>query len=187
MELLKLAAASLAVAGVGCYAPELRDCTVTCNAASDCASGQVCGTDHFCAAPDIAGQCSSLPSDASPGGRDAGVADAKMVDAKPDAASPPDAATHAMLAIQIEGKGRVSIVGVGTCDEASPQNGSCMFVVPRNLTITVTATAYPDWRFDRWTTAACAVVEINTCSFTPKTDTPVGVKFRNTNGNGNDD
>jgi hypothetical protein len=42
---------------VGCYDPETVDCTVTCTAADECASDQVCGSDGFCAAPEVAGQC----------------------------------------------------------------------------------------------------------------------------------
>lgn len=41
----------------GCYDPETVDCTVTCSAPDDCASGQVCDPDGYCTAPEIAGQC----------------------------------------------------------------------------------------------------------------------------------
>lgn len=175
MGLLNVAAASVVVAGAGCYEPELRDCTLTCNAASDCADGQVCGTDGFCAAPGIAGQCSQMPGAAGSADRDAGMTDAKMADAAHDV--PPDAATHVPLMISIDGKGRVT-VGTETCDESGPQNGSCTFMVPIYAPVTVSATAYSGWRFDRWTTPACAIVPISTCTFTPTTATPVGVKFR---------
>jgi hypothetical protein len=168
---------SIAIAGAACYEPELRDCTVACNAESDCAAGQVCGSDKLCAAPEIAGHCSTLPGTAGSGDRDAGVADAMMaVDAAPDA--PPDAATHVQLTITIEAKGRVTVNGIGTCDEAPPQNGACTFIVPINQPLTASATPYLTWRFDRWTTAACASVSINTCTFTPSTNTPLGVKFK---------
>ena len=47
----------------GCYDPELRDCTVDCSSADECADGQVCGSDGMCAAPEAAGQCGgSAPS-----------------------------------------------------------------------------------------------------------------------------
>jgi hypothetical protein len=158
----------LVVASAGCYEPELRDCTLTCNEASDCASGQVCGSDHFCAAPDIAGKCSSLPSDAGSNARDAGI----------DAAKLPDAATHGQLAVAIEGEGRVTVTGFGTCDKAPPQNGQCTYVVPLNASVTVTAQSHSDWYFDKWTTAACAMTPVATCTFTFTTSTPVGAKFK---------
>jgi len=41
----------------GCYSPELRDCAVSCASPDDCAPGQVCGSDAYCAAPEIAGTC----------------------------------------------------------------------------------------------------------------------------------
>ena len=179
MGLLKLGMGlSVAVAGAACYEPQLRDCTVACTAEADCAAGQVCGSDKLCAAPEIAGRCSTLPGTAGSGDRDAGVTDVMLhADAAVDA-PPPDAATHVPLTITIEAKGRVTVNGIGTCDEAPPQNGSCTFLVPKGQLLTATATAYPTWRFDRWTTAACASVPINTCTFTPTAATPLGVKFK---------
>ncbi|HEY4238940.1 MAG TPA: hypothetical protein VGM88_03960 [Kofleriaceae bacterium] len=56
MALLKAALAVLLLAG--CYDPTLKDCVVTCANPGDCADGQVCGADKFCAAPDVAGTCS---------------------------------------------------------------------------------------------------------------------------------
>ena len=37
----------------GCYEPELRDCTVTCEGATDCADGQTCSAG-LCAANGVA-------------------------------------------------------------------------------------------------------------------------------------
>jgi len=51
MAVLIRALAVLALAS--CYDPELRDCVVTCAGSDDCADGQVCGADRFCAAPDV--------------------------------------------------------------------------------------------------------------------------------------
>ncbi len=48
-----------------CYAPTLRDCAVTCAAATECGGGQICGADGFCAAPDVAGTCGAM-LDAAP-------------------------------------------------------------------------------------------------------------------------
>jgi hypothetical protein len=44
-----------------CYAPELPDCTVTCSGPSMCADDQICGSDGYCAAPEIAGSCKGGP------------------------------------------------------------------------------------------------------------------------------
>jgi hypothetical protein len=176
MGILKLAFALLVTSATGCYDPQLRDCTLTCNTQSDCAGDQVCGSDHFCAAPDIAGTCSSLPGDAGSKHRDAGVDTPKMADARPDAA--PDAATHAELTVSIEAKGRVTMIGIGTCDEAPPQNGQCTFTVLLGSLVTASAQGYPDWRFDRWTTSACASTPIATCTFVFNAATPLGVKFK---------
>jgi hypothetical protein len=49
--------AALIVALAACYSPTLRDCTLQCASAHDCAGGQVCGNDGYCAAPDVAGHC----------------------------------------------------------------------------------------------------------------------------------
>ena len=159
----------------GCYSPELRDCTLTCSSTSDCADGQVCGGDHFCAAPAIAGSCSSLPDGAGSNNRDAGVGAATM-DARPDAA--PDAPTHVALTINIEGQGRLNVQGIGTCDKSAPQNGSCILVVPANMPVTAEAEPYSGQRFEKWTTVICAAMQSSTCTFTPTMTTPVGVKFR---------
>jgi hypothetical protein len=174
MGLLKLGVAlSIAFTG-GCYEPELRDCTITCNAESDCAAGQLCGSDHFCASPEIAGRCSSLPSDAGSGGRDAGVDGPKIVDAAP----PPDAPTHAALTVAIDGQGRIVMLGVGTCEKSGPQNGMCVYSVKIGSLVTAQAQAYEDWRFDKWMTPVCMGASISTCTFTVNAATPLAVKFK---------
>jgi hypothetical protein len=38
---------------LGCYSPDLRDCTVQCSASTDCTGGQVCRDDGWCAMPEI--------------------------------------------------------------------------------------------------------------------------------------
>lgn len=172
MGLLRLASVLLMTSATGCYDPQLRDCTLTCSAPSDCAGDQVCGSDHFCAAPDIAGTCSSLPSDAGSNNRDSGVDGTKM----PDAA--PDAATHAALTVSIEGEGRLSLLGIGTCDKSGPQNGLCVYTVQLQSLVTVTAQGYPDWHFDKWLTSVCASTPVTTCTFAFNAATPLGVKFK---------
>ncbi|MDQ3298581.1 MAG: hypothetical protein M3619_18500 [Myxococcota bacterium] len=69
-----------------CYAPEVSDCTVTCTtSAAKCAADQVCGSDGYCAAPEVAGQCEGGGS------------------------------TMVALRIVIEGGGRVTVKGIGEC------------------------------------------------------------------------
>jgi hypothetical protein len=173
MGLLKFCAALFVAASIpACYSPELRDCTLACNEAADCAGDQICGSDHLCASPDIAGKCSSLPGDAGSNDRDAGTDPVKMADAAPDAA------THGTLTVSIEGKGRVTMTGIGTCEEAAPQNGQCTFNLLLGSSVTATAQPYPDQKFDKWTTAACATTPIATCTFTFNPSVPLGVKFR---------
>ena len=164
-----------------CYSPDLRDCTVSCVAATDCAAGQVCGSDRFCAAPEIAGRCASLPGDGGTGSSggvpDAGrLVDAAMVtaDAAPDA--PPSTMTTTVRA-QIEGQGRIT-VDFRTCDAAGPQKGDCTFVVLRDAQITVRAYAYPGWRFDKWPTVPCDDDQVESCDFVAVDPTNVTAKFR---------
>lgn len=171
MAVLGRGIALVAIAG-GCYSPELRDCTLTCASPDDCADGQVCGTDHFCAAPELAGTCSSLPVDAGVKPRDAAI-DAPKMDARPDAGP-----LQVVLTIAIEGRGRVRVRDVGTCEKAAPHKGHCDFVVPWGAFVTVEADAYDDWRLDRWTTPVCALVPFDSCGFVATQDTSVGVRFR---------
>lgn len=175
MGFLETGLAISALAITACYSPDLRDCTLRCNAASDCAADQVCGSDHFCAAPDLAGQCSAVPSDGGTGDRDAGLGDAPLPDARPDA--PPDASTEAVLSTQIAGKGRIDMLGVGSCD-SEEQDGSCTFTVPNGTLITAQATPSPGWRFERWTSAPCSNTPIPTCTFVASGTMTVAVKFK---------
>jgi hypothetical protein len=176
MGLLRVYVLLLATSAPACYSPEIRDCTLTCNEASDCAGGQVCGSDRFCAAPGIAGTCSSLPGDAASDRRDAGIDAPKITDARVDA--PPDASPHAQLTISIEGKGRVTMTGIGSCDAAPPQDGECTYNVSLDSLITVSAQSYEDWYFEKWTTAVCAATPIATCTFWFTEAAPLGVKFK---------
>jgi len=171
MGFLDRSAAAMVVLATGCYSPDVRDCTVHCSAETDCANGQICGSDHLCAAPEIAGRCSTLPHDAGVGDRDGGDDDAKL---------PPDAAPDGpptVLHVQIEGQGRVMVQNVGMCDSAGPQKGDCRFDVRASQPVTVSAVEYPDWMFDRWTTVPC-FTQPPICTFTPTTMTDVTAKFR---------
>jgi hypothetical protein len=134
-----------------CYAPDLRDCTVTCSGASACAGGQVCGPDGYCAAPGVAGMCGALN----------GV----------DAAS--DATPRVVLHIQIMGNGRVDVTGAGTCSSASGP-GDCLISVPKGM-VQLRAIVV-DKPFDLWTTAPCTG-QTTTCVFDANIATTVGARF----------
>ncbi|MBA3452639.1 MAG: hypothetical protein H0T42_06010 [Deltaproteobacteria bacterium] len=56
-QVFLLALALLSTATAGCYRPQLDECAVRCGGAEDCAPGQVCGSDGWCAASANAGQC----------------------------------------------------------------------------------------------------------------------------------
>ena len=169
-------AVALSIVVSACYSPDLRDCTVSCTAAGDCASGQVCGAAGFCAAPDVS--CSV--SDAGVPVRDAADRDAAaivVVDAAPDA--PPDAPTTSTLHVHIDGQGSVTVTGVGTCAAGPPQQGDCNFSVLPNLPLIASASPYPDWRFDKWTSATCAMESSQTCTFAAHGGTTnLTLKFR---------
>jgi hypothetical protein len=178
MGLLARSFALVVLVAPACYSPDLRDCTVSCAAEGDCAAGQVCGSDRFCAVPEIAGRCASLPSD---GGvqplRDAAsVVDAETLTPPPDA--PPDAPQTKVLHIKLDGQGGVSVTGIGICDSAPPQKGDCRFDI--FVAIPLHSEAYPHlgWRFDKWTDGPCKDSEELTCDFTPSGPTNLNAKYR---------
>ncbi|CAN5879057.1 hypothetical protein BH11MYX3_BH11MYX3_46260 [soil metagenome] len=138
----------------GCYAPDVRDCTVTCSAATDCASGQVCGKDGFCAAEGVAGTC-------GPGGVDAGV----------------DAAPRVMLHVTVDGTGKVDVVGAGMCGGGGGGSNDCMISVPRGPVVINAIVTQTDKPFERWTTPNCTG-QTSSCMFTANTATTVGAKFK---------
>lgn len=84
-----IASVVLAVATISCYAPELRDCTVTCGGADTCAGDQVCSAGR-CAAEGVS--CSGAMVDAS--------------------------GPLIMLRVRVEGTGKVVLAGVGECDDS---------------------------------------------------------------------
>lgn len=157
------AAAGLALAA--CYSPSLRDCTVSCASASDCATGQVCGADGMCAAPAIAGRCRSLV--------DAGNPDAP---AHADAALA-DAARTVRLTVQIMGKGSVAIEGVGACSSQDPDKGNCMYDVAAGAPLTAQASPITVTDvFGAWGSVTCAGQGAR-CQFTPVTATMIAARF----------
>jgi hypothetical protein len=168
------AAAGLALAG--CYSPSLRDCTVSCASAGDCATGQVCGADGMCASPAVAGRCGAL---VDAGSRDAPPPHADAApprDAAIDAA-PPDAARTVRLTVQVMGKGSVAVEGAGTCSSLEPDKGHCMYDVAAGVPLTAQAMATdPDDAFSMWSSIPCAGQGAS-CLFTPAAATAITARF----------
>jgi hypothetical protein len=132
-----------------CYEPSARDCTLECEAPDECADGQVCGADGYCAAPAVAGTC-------NPNG---------------DSAEP----QIVSLIVTIAGKGKVSIDKVGTCDSET-SGGTCMFDVTPGVMRSLKAIENKDREFISWTSLCSG--STMTCTVTPVMAlTYVGAKF----------
>ena len=107
-----------------CYSPTLRNCTVTCETSGDCAGGQICGSDHYCAAPGVADRCSqpdvpdgqSVATDATPADGANAVDARRSVDARPADAAPATVFLH----LHDDGHGAITIVGGPTCATSGP-------------------------------------------------------------------
>ena len=61
---------------VGCYSPSVRDCTVSCANPGDCAGGQVCTSDGWCAAA-AETSCMGVAPDSTMATSDGAMADAR--------------------------------------------------------------------------------------------------------------
>jgi hypothetical protein len=169
--------AGIAVAGfalAGCYSPSLRDCTVSCSSAGDCATGQICGADGMCASPAVAGRCAlvdagALDAPGRPDGappRDAGLPDA-----------PPDAARTVRLTVQIMGKGSVTIAGVGGCSSQDPDKGNCVYDVVAGVPLSAQAMPITGSdAFAMWTSMTCGGQGAR-CQFTPGLATVIAARF----------
>jgi len=145
-----LVALALLAAG-GCYAPDLRDCTVTCSAADECADGQACNPQGFCTAEGVT--CMA-------GGGSATV----------DAPS----ATRITLRVRVEGTGKVIVDGIGECADSE-----CTWEVPAMVLRFTAQQLDADKPFERWTTANCgSAVPQPSCMVTAAAATTVGAKFR---------
>lgn len=165
MGVLGAAPTCIAAAGLalgfplgGCYSPSLRDCTVSCGSANDCATGQVCGPDGMCASPEIAGRCA-------------------RVDAGPPDAALPDATRTVRLTVQIMGKGSVAVEGIDTCSSGDADHGSCAYDVATGVPLTaqampITATDV----FTMWSSMTCAGQSAR-CLFTPLAATVIAARF----------
>jgi hypothetical protein len=164
-----LAAGAAIAALAGCYSPSLRDCTVSCGSASDCASGQVCGGDGMCASPAMAGRCAMLA--------DAGARDGAAPPRDAGADAPPDAAETVRLTVQVTGKGSVVVSGVGTCSSMDPQKGNCPYDVAPGVPLTAQAMQIdPGDVFSMWSSMTCTGQGAR-CVFTPVAATTVTARF----------
>ncbi|MGE5185763.1 MAG: hypothetical protein ACM31C_27060 [Acidobacteriota bacterium] len=157
-----------------CYSPDTRDCSVSCSHPLDCANGQVCGSDHFCASPEMAGRCGSLPPLDDAGLPDAPGRDAPPRDAPADA-RPPDAPTGVALQIQVMGAGTVALDAVGSCDK------DCTLYAPFAMQATLRAEPKPKQAFDRWTQGPC-VGQGATCTFVPLAPVTIAARFIKADG-----
>ena len=155
------------VALAGCYSPVARDCTVSCASPGDCVSGQVCGSDGLCAAPEVAGRCVAVVTDGGPGH-----------DARPsDASVSADAPSMVSLRVQISGKGSVIVLGRSTCSSLDPQHGNCTYDIVLGVPQVVRAAAIQSTDvFSKWSSATCGG-QGATCRFIPVGATTVIAKF----------
>lgn len=170
--LIRAALAALVLAG--CYEPAIRDCTISCASPGDCATGQVCGSDGLCAAPEIAGQCRRAGVDAGPHD-DARVSGGPPRDADPPDA--PDAPATVALHVQIMGTGAVLVDGVGTCSSKDAKHGDCVFDVAAGAALIAHAVQLaPDEVFTRWTSTTCADQGVR-CAFTATAATALVARF----------
>jgi hypothetical protein len=152
MVVLNRACIALAVGLAGCYAPDTRDCTVTCSGATDCADGQHC-VGGYCIANDETMACSQNPE-------------------TPDA---PVATT--MVHIMIGGHGHVVLGGSVVCDSVTGSD-NCTITVPQQLAH-AQAVAATDAVFETWMSPLCTVPDQPTCDFTPPpTMISIGVQFK---------
>jgi hypothetical protein len=167
MGLLRLLCTSVAVLGLACYSPEVRDCSVRCTAVDDCAGDQHCGADGLCvSATEI--RCGDDPGGETGNGSQTVIRiDAGMPN---DALAPPDGATGS-LSLSVEGKGQLEVVGITSC------SGRCVISVPLALPVTIHAVPGNDFYFDRWTAGSCSDDD-TTCTFSPAITMSVGAKFR---------
>jgi hypothetical protein len=169
MAVLRIAVTVVALGA--CYSPELRDCAVSCASSDDCAPGQLCGADRWCAAPGIAGRC-----ELADGGASVDAAVAADAASSPDAAVPADAAPPVLLVVKIMGHGTVTITGTGTCTDMAPGH-QCTFAVIAGVPRTLIATGTGGDQFEMWMNACAG--QGATCTVTPAAGTTTAeAKFK---------
>jgi hypothetical protein len=134
---------------MGCYEPEAVNCTIECSAIDECAEGQLCGKDGFCASPDVAGTCKAAQSD------------------DPQSVS---------LVVVIAGHGKITIDNVGNCDSDDGSMGACTFAVAPGIARQLKAVENKDREFVSWT-MTCSGSQ-SSCMLTPvDAITQVGARF----------
>lgn len=162
MGVLRLLAAAALLAPAACYEPRLVDCVVRCSSNADCAPGQTCGAQGYCAAPELA--CTAS-------GSDAGTADG------PGGPRRPDAGPRVQLRTRVAEGGTINVDDIGICDADGESNGDCLFSVAPAVPLTLRAVPHGGYKFDRWMSAWCAMAAA-ICVFTPTEPlTEVRVKF----------
>jgi hypothetical protein len=148
----------------GCYSPTVRDCSVTCARASDCAEHQVCGDDHFCSSPERAGTCVQSPVDAPL----AIAPDAPPPDAAPPDATP-DASPYGTVHMLVSGGGTIVL------DSATSCRNDCTWIVPLGAHVDLQAFPDRDKQLSAWT-GPCTGNDA-TCSFVLVSSVTVSAKF----------
>ena len=158
-----LVAAALALLLAGCYSPSLRDCTLSCAASNECATGQSCTANGWCAAAGAACAPSGGVIDA-PLASDGSIGAVDAPTTTTDAAPPADAALVTYpLQVQVIGGGKVIVDGIGTCDGNGNGGGQqgllptatpCTYQVLAGTQVTAHATDVSQ-SFDKWTDPIC--------------------------------
>jgi len=131
-----------------CYEPELDECVRACDGRDDCMAGQVCGSDGWCASPDNAGRC------------------AAMLD-------------HTRLRLLVEGVGTLAVSPLDVACAGAPRGeGDCTVSAAVGTEVTIVPLASRTrWRFDAWTTDACADAESTCTVVVQPPETLVGARF----------
>jgi hypothetical protein len=187
MAVLARIALAAALAASACYSPDLRDCTVTCIAATECAADQVCGADGFCASPAMAGNCPQLV------GPDARDPDASPPDAAPPDAPPPDAAPPPIsveLRIEIKGEksatGQVVVSGLGSCAPIGNTDVVCVYTIPAGP-LALLAVPNPNARFDKWESGPCDGQGASCSTVAEPPKTTIKARFKRLTNDDDDD
>jgi hypothetical protein len=158
--LVATAGAVSALLGAACYAPDLRDCTVSCASQSDCAGDQICGGDHLCAVSARASQCARDADTADADPLDAAARDAALgPDARAVDAEPADAAPSVILHLHADGMGEITTSTGASCDSEGSAHGDCMIAVPEDSPITLDAVGENGQVFQQWMGMACSGVD----------------------------
>lgn len=180
MGLLARLAAFPVALSAACYAPDVRDCTVKCAGPDDCAGDQVCSAGFCVASAEI--QCTSVGGGGSGGGGNGSGggnsppdAGGQVVVADAGVDAPADAPARGTLSVTVEGKGAISIAGVGVCDS------QCTYSVSLASPLTAKAIPGDDFMFEKWTTSSVCPVDVDVCTFVPQLTSALGAKFRKDN------